>query len=127
MSMDGHDAARLRGNTVSILVVDDDDAVREMLVETLACFGYGVSQAASGEEALPLLSADPSIAMVITDVQMPGMSGLELADAVQRQRADVRVIVMSGFFQAQDVSQRFLRKPFHMRELALAVQDEFAL
>lgn len=111
---------------VSILVVDDDDEVREMLAETLVYFGYGVSQAASGEEALPLLSTDPSIAMVITDIQMPGMSGLELAEAVQRQRADVRVIVMSGYFHPQRLSQRFLRKPFHMQELAAAVQDELA-
>lgn len=116
-----------KGNDVCILVVDDDDEVREMLAEILAYFGYGVAQAASGEEALPLLSADPSIAMVITDIQMPGMSGLELADAVQRERADVRVIVMSGYFHPQSLNQRFLRKPFHMQELAAAVQDEFAL
>ncbi len=116
-----------KGKDVCILVVDDDDEVREMLAEILAYFGYGVAQAASGEEALPLLNADRSIAMVITDIQMPGMSGLELADAVQRDRSDVRVIVMSGYFHPQSLSQRFLRKPFHMQELATAVQDEFAL
>ena len=97
-----------------------------MLAETLVYFGYGVAQAASGEEAWPLLSADPSISMVITDIQMPGMSGLELAALVERERRDVRVIVMSGYFHPQSLSQRFLRKPFHMQELAAAVQDELA-
>ena len=127
MSVDGPKAPPDKGGELSILVVDDDDEVRETLAEILAFFGYGVTQAASGEEALPLLSADPSIAMVITDIQMPGMSGLELAATVQRQRADVRVIVMSGYFHPQSVSQRFLRKPFRMQDLATAVQAEFAL
>ena len=111
---------------MSILVVDDDDEVREMLAETLAYFGYGVEQACSGEEALPLLDKDPSIGMVITDIRMPGMSGLELAEAVHRQYSDIKVIVISGYFQPQTITDRFLRKPFHMQELASAVQDELA-
>ena len=110
--------------TVSILVVDDDDEVREMLAETLEDFGYAVTQAASGEEALPLLTRDSRIDMLITDIRMPGMSGLELAEAVTRQRATLKVIVTSGYYQPQPIAQRFLRKPFRIQELASAVKAE---
>jgi CheY-like chemotaxis protein len=111
---------------VSILVVDDDDEVREMLAETLQDFGYVVSQAASGEEALPMLTGDSEIAMLITDIRMPGMSGLELAEAVLRERSGMKVIVTSGYFQPQPIRQRFLRKPFRLQELASAVAAELA-
>ncbi len=109
---------------VSILVVDDDDEVREMLAETLQDFGYAVTQAASGEEALPLLAGDAGIDMLITDIRMPGMSGLELAEKVARQRASMKVIVTSGYFQPQPITQQFLRKPFRIQELASAVKAE---
>ena len=107
-----------------ILVVDDDDDVREIVAETLKEFGYGVECASSGEEALTLLPSRPDLRMLITDVRMPGMSGLELADLVRRQRADMKIIIISGYFQPQPVQDRFLRKPFHMRELASAVEAE---
>ena len=109
---------------VSILVVDDDDEVREMLAETLQDFGYAVLQAASGEEALPMLTGDSEIDMLITDIRMPGMSGLELAETVSRQHSGMKVIVTSGYFQAQPITQRFLRKPFRIQELASAVRAE---
>lgn len=109
-----------------ILVVDDDDDVREILAETLEEFGYAVECAASGEEALSLVATRPTLRMVITDVRMPGMSGLELAEHVRRERADMKIIIISGYFQPQPVRDRFLRKPFHIRELASAVEAELA-
>ena len=109
-----------------ILVVDDDDDVREVLAETLQDFGYGVECAASAEEALSLVASRPDLGMVITDVRMPGMSGLELAHQVRRERSDIKIIIISGYFQPQKIYERFLRKPFHTRELATAVEAEFA-
>ena len=85
-----------------ILVVDDEEEVREILAETLEDFGYAVLTAASGEEALPVLVHDRGVAMVITDVRMPGMSGLELADAdpaalaVGEGGADLRLFPAAG-------------------------------
>jgi CheY-like chemotaxis protein len=105
-----------------ILVVDDDSEVREILAETLGEFGYSVMQAASGEEALPLLSAHSEIDMLISDVRMPGMSGLELAEIAREYKSDLKVILMSGYFLPQPVKDRFLKKPFHMQELASAVR-----
>lgn len=110
--------------TPKILVVDDDPDVREILAETLTEFGYRVVQASSGEEALPLLAQRQDIALLITDVRMPGMSGLELAGMAQIRDPRLRVIVMSGYFLPQPVTARFLRKPFHMQELAAAIRAE---
>jgi CheY-like chemotaxis protein len=109
---------------LNILVVDDDQEVREILAETLAEFGYGVVQASSGEEALPLLESRLDIGMLITDVRMPGMSGLELAELARRRHARLKVIVISGYFLPQPITDRFLKKPFHMHELASAVRAE---
>jgi two-component system cell cycle response regulator CpdR len=109
---------------VNILVVDDDRDVREVLAETLVDFGYSVLQAGSGTEALALLGNDNEIGMMITDIRMPGMNGLELAERARHVDADLKVILISGYFVHQPVNQRFLRKPFHMQELASAVQAE---
>ena len=108
----------------SILVVDDDPDVREILAETLLEFGYAVSQAASGDEALVKLQSSDNISMLITDMRMPGMSGLELAEKARSRRRDLRVILISGYFMPQPVGLRFLKKPFHMQELASAVRAE---
>ncbi len=120
----GRKFQNLREPPVSILVVDDDEDVREVLAETLEHFGYGVVQAASGEEALPMLAGGHNIGLMITDVRMPGMSGLELAEHVRREYAGVKIIVTSGYFLPQQVHDRFLRKPFQMRDLASAVEAE---
>ncbi len=108
----------------NILVVDDDPDVREILAETLMEFGYRVLEAGSGEEAMPLLEQRQDIALLITDVRMPGMSGLELVGLARRHDPRLRVIVMSGYFLPQPVTARFLRKPFHMQELAAAIRAE---
>jgi CheY-like chemotaxis protein len=108
----------------NILVVDDDPEVREILVETLAEFGYAVSQAGSGEEALALLQPRPGIDLLISDVRMPGMSGLELVERARERQPGLKVILISGYFLPQPIAVRFLKKPFHMHELASAVRAE---
>jgi len=107
-----------------ILVVDDEVEVREILAETLVDCGYTVVTAASGEEALPVLAQDHSVGMVITDVRMPGMSGLALAEEIRRRWPQVKVVLISGYFLPAGAPQRFLKKPFHMKELASIVRME---
>ena len=108
----------------TILVVDDDDGVREILSETLEELGYRVIRAASGEEALLRLDGRDDPDMVITDVRMPGMSGLELAEEVRGRGLCTKMLLISGYFLPQVVTERFLRKPFHMHELQSAVRAE---
>ena len=81
-------------------------------------------QAATGEEALPLLERRGDVGMIITDVRMPGMSGLELAERARARDPALKIILISGYFMPQPIAARFLKKPFHMHELASAVRAE---
>ena len=107
-----------------LMIVDDDPAVRIVVAEFLEDFGYDVVQAGGGAEALDLLARTPDLRMLITDIRMPDMSGLELADLATQRRRDLKVILISGYFVAQQVERRFLRKPFRMSDLEAAVRDE---
>lgn len=110
--------------TPTILVVDDDEEVRVIVAEFLEDFGYTVVQAEGGSTALSLLETYPSIKLIITDIRMPDMSGFELADIVAARRSQLRIILISGYFVAQQVTRRFLRKPFRMKDLQAAVKAE---
>lgn len=107
-----------------ILVVDDDEEVRLIVAEFLEDFGYDVIQADGGIAALGLLDAHPSIRLVITDIRMPDMSGLELADIATARQSELKVILISGYFRETQVTRPFLRKPFRMRDLQAAVRAE---
>ena len=108
----------------SILVVDDDAAVREILVELLTDSGHRVREAGGGAEALRLLADAPDVDLVISDVQMPEMSGFELADQLAARHDGIKVILISGYYVSREAGWRVLRKPFRMHELEAAVQAE---
>ncbi len=63
---------------------------------------------------------------MITDVRMPDISGLDLADRVTQERHGMKVILISGYFVADRVGRRVLHKPFRMQELEQAVREELA-
>ena len=107
-----------------LMIVDDDPQVRTVVAEFVQDIGYHVIQASNGDEALALLERNPDLHMMITDIRMPGMSGIELADVATQRRRDLKVILISGYFVAQQVRRRFLRKPFRMRDLEAAIRDE---
>ena len=110
--------------TATILVVDDDPEVREIVSDILLDYGHQVLAADGGTEALRLIDATPGIDLMITDVRMPDISGLELAARARRAREGLRVILISGYFPGADVGARVLLKPFRMAELHAAVQAE---
>lgn len=108
----------------TIVMVDDDPEVRIVVAEFLEDFGYHVLQADGGAAALRLLAATPDVRLLISDIRMPDMSGLELADIATQRHQDLKVILISGYFVAKQVNRRFLRKPFRMNELRAAVRAE---
>jgi CheY-like chemotaxis protein len=108
----------------TILIVDDEPEVRTVVAEFLEDFGYNVLQANGGAQALGQLTDHPGVELLITDIRMPEMSGIELADLATEQNPHLKVILISGYFVAQQVHRRFLRKPFRMRELEAAVRAE---
>jgi len=109
------------------MIVDDDPEVRIIVAEFLQDFGYHVVQAGGGAEALELLGRTPDLRMLISDIRMPDMSGIELADRATVCRGNLKVILISGYFVSQHVAYRFLRKPFRMRDLEAAVRAELAV
>lgn len=110
----------------TILVVDDDAEVREIVAEFLTDAGHHVLQADGGLAALRVIEESGVVNLVITDVRMPDISGIELAERITRDHHDLKVILISGYFVARQTSLRLLRKPFRMKELEAAVQAELA-
>lgn len=117
---------RLRSLQTRVLLVDDDDDVRETSADMLEELGYEVVRAANAFEALGKLEAHPSVAVMVTDVRMPGMSGLELLEIAGQRYRQLKVILMSGYFTPQPFKCRFLQKPFRTADLDAAIQAELA-
>jgi CheY-like chemotaxis protein len=114
-----------------ILLVEDDDAVRSALTQTLERRRFAVTTAAHGSEALRLLQRQP-FDVVLTDAVMPGMSGLELVEELELTRPELPVILMSGYSALNapgtrtDISAPRLSKPFTTAELMQALQAVLA-
>ena len=113
-------AQRDRRGSETVLVVEDEPAVRELASRALSAVGYQVLQAPSGREALEeaARTAGP-VHLLVTDVVMPDMSGQKLAEALKRARPETRVLYMSGYTEntivhhgVLDAGVHFLAKPF---------------
>jgi CheY-like chemotaxis protein len=108
------------GGSETILVVENEDAVRGLIVEMLVGKGYRVLSSASGPEAQAAAKAyDGPLHLLLTDVIMPGMNGPVLADILQRQYEKMKVLFMSGYADdvlgehgVLDEGTSFLHKPF---------------
>lgn len=116
--------AQRPGRATVVLLVDDDEDVRETAAEMLEELGYVVLQAESGQQALSILDRSPDLDVLVTDVRMPGMTGLELSAEALSRRHGLRVILISGFFRPQALTCRFLQKPFRTHELEAAIRAE---
>ncbi len=114
----------------SVLLVEDEDAVRQVVLRQLDSSGYRVRAAASPHEALRLFTAAPeSFDVLLTDVVMPGMSGTQLASRLQEARPGLPVLFMSGYTagpapggHALPRDGSLLHKPFRRTELLTALR-----
>jgi signal transduction histidine kinase/ActR/RegA family two-component response regulator len=94
------------GEGQRILLVEDDDAMLFMALRYLGRCGYSVRGCASPDAALATFAADPSaFDLVVTDLNMPGMSGLELAARMRSVRPDANIVLMSGYVTEEDVAR----------------------
>lgn len=117
--------------TGCVLLVEDTDAIRHLIVDFLGSCGYSVLYAADGEEALGVAAGHGGpIQLLITDMVMPGMDGYALMERLAPDHPDMRVLFMSGYTEhaslREDVVNNdavFLQKPFTMNMLATKVNE----
>jgi two-component system cell cycle sensor histidine kinase/response regulator CckA len=122
--------AQSNGHEV-VLLVEDEDAVRSLLRESLETYGYTVIEARGGNEALGMArQAQPHLDLLVTDMIMPQMNGRELADQLCVDHPDLRVLYITGYNDREVVIPagsehriELLRKPFTGREFARVVRD----
>jgi CheY-like chemotaxis protein len=114
----------------SLLVVDDEPAVRQMATRYLREAGYSVVEAADGVQAWEYFQREPTrVDAVLADVVMPRMPGTELAARLRRARVDLPIVLMSGYTPADLVARgleaslgELLTKPFSQETLLAAVR-----
>jgi DNA-binding NtrC family response regulator len=111
-------------DNMEILIVDDERDLLESLRRGLNCLHHKTREVTSADAALKVLQASPSIDLVITDHAMPGMSGMELAEWIHREKADLPVIIMTAFGDKDMVIRilknrccGYIEKPFTLKEL----------
>jgi two-component system cell cycle sensor histidine kinase/response regulator CckA len=119
------------GGTETVLLVEDEESVRQLVRETLAAKGYRVVEADNGESGVAVAAKHQGkIDLVITDVVMPGMGGRELVKQLAQTRPETKVLYLSGYTEDAIVSEgtiesgaAFLQKPFTLQNLARKVRE----
>jgi signal transduction histidine kinase/CheY-like chemotaxis protein len=124
--------ARCRTSSATVLVVEDDDGVREFSVGALTDLGYRVVAAADADAALDLLDRHGDIDVMFSDIGLPGMNGRDLADEAMRRRPALKVLLTTGYARdtlalggALDPALPLLPKPFTTAALAAKLDELF--
>ena len=115
---------------IRILLAEDDDAMRQYLARALERVGYEVQSVDNGAAALPLLERE-RFDLLLTDIVMPEMDGIELAQRAAEICPDVRVMFITGFAAValkagrRTPEAKVLSKPFHLKDLVMEVDRMF--
>ena len=122
--------SRLQGEGETLLVVEDDPAVRMIVLDELKELGYTTLEAIDGPTAIPILQSSQKIDLLISDVGLPGMNGRQIAEIGRQNRPALPVLFMTGYAQNAAARSEFLApgmemisKPFSMDEMAAKIRD----
>jgi CheY-like chemotaxis protein len=114
----------------TVLVVEDEERVRHISVDALRELGYTVIQASGAQQGLAMLTLQPRVDLLFTDVVMPDVNGRQLADQARAERPDLRVLFTTGYTRnaivhngTLDPDVAFLAKPFTIDQLARKVRE----
>ncbi len=115
----------MNDNTVTVLVVDDEPRVLALTARHLHRNGYTALTAAGGDEALTLLESGEGVALVLTDCNMPGLSGPQLDKIILMRWPHIKVVAMSGRPRSPELPDQieFLPKPFRSASLIAVVES----
>ncbi|WP_158809667.1 PAS domain-containing sensor histidine kinase [Beijerinckia sp. L45] len=118
------------GHGEVVLVVEDETAVRDLVIDVLQELGYRAIEAIDGPSGLKLLQSDIRIDLLVTDVGLPGLNGRQLADAARQKRTHLKVLFMTGYAENATIANGFLEpgmqmitKPFAIEALATRIRD----
>lgn len=113
-----------------VLVVEDDEIVRGLVVDALKEVGFIILEASDGPSGLDILKSTQSIDLLVTDIGLPGLNGRQIADAALVDRPELKVLFVTGYAESAAASSGFLRKgmamitkPFEMESLILKVNE----
>jgi CheY-like chemotaxis protein len=118
------------GDGELILVVEDNDIVRQATMSRLESLGYAVLEARTGPEAITMLQSEEPIALVFSDIVMPGgMTGYDVAERVRSMRPELKVLLTSGYNDVPLAASEAVRaikvlgKPYTREQLACALRE----
>jgi PAS domain S-box-containing protein len=118
------------GTGETVLLVEDDQSVRMLVMEALDELGYAVLPVGDAPSALPIVRSGQKIDLMISDIGLPGMSGLDLAQIVRKERPDLDILFITGYAEATakrgnlpSSGMHLLTKPFSLERLAMKVGD----
>jgi PAS domain S-box-containing protein len=121
-----------RSGNATILLVEDDPGVRQLIAVMLRRRGYAVRDVSGGAEAIPLIESTQPIDLLLTDIVMPGMNGWTLAECAVKKRPGLKVLYMSGYSDHAMIQRdrleavTLLNKPFTIETLSAAIHDVLA-
>ncbi|MFC1456607.1 PAS domain-containing protein [Microvirga arabica] len=114
----------------TVLVVEDEPVVRDLIVDVLKDLGYQALEAVDGPSGLKMLQSPRRIDLLVTDVGLPGMNGRQLADQAREHRPDLKVLFITGYAENAAVASGFLEqgmemitKPFAVEALAIRIRE----
>ena len=122
--------AAATGAGETVLVIEDDSAVRLIISNVLQDLGYACLEASDGQAALPILMSNTPLDLLITDVGLPGMNGRQIAEIARQHRPDLKILFVTGYAEHATGHAPFLArgmemvtKPFALDALALKIRD----
>lgn len=118
-------------NTITLLIVDDEAMIRNLLEKILSKEGYKILTAKDGLEALEVMESS-KVDIVISDMKMPRMNGLELLKRIKKERPDIGVVIMTGYGDTYTVkdalllgADEYITKPFKSYEMLMIVERTY--
>jgi CheY-like chemotaxis protein len=116
--------------SATVLIVDDDPVLLNLVAEQISLFGYQPVLASNGEKALEIAPKQKNIDLLLTDVMMPKMNGVDLAKQLATLYPDIKVLFMSGYicpsiahYGIQDSEHAYLQKPFTQNTLLTKMRN----
>ena len=116
-----------------ILLAEDDQSMREFLARALRRAGHVVEDVADGDEVLRLIKQEPDFDLLLADIVMPGVDGIELVQRISGKHPEIKIMLITGFAavsvrakETLGTKTKVLSKPFHLKDLIQEVETVLA-